>query len=211
MRSFFPPALPIYVVLSAAMVALLGSCSFDYDQMAMSEEEKQQIPDVSLSNIVERVYEDGNLLLELQSDILRTFEERELQEIEGLSFTQYNEDASVSLQGRAGFASRDLDSEDILLRDGVEIYITDSESRVLGDQFLYSPEQDLIWSPDDEWVELIRDDGSQFRGRGFVVDLLLQELRFDGGGTGRIITGSGDENNRNETSDDEPVGEEERQ
>lgn len=180
------------LVLSA--VVILSSCSFDYDQMAMSEEEKEQIPDVSLRNIVERVYEDGNLLLQLQSEILRTFEKRELQEIEGLSFTQYNEDATVSLEGIAGIAVRDLDSEDILLRDGVEIYVTESESRITGEEFLYSPGQDLIWSPDDQWVELIRDDGSSFRGRGFVVDLLLQEMRFDGGSTGRIISGSVEQN-----------------
>ena len=158
--------------------------SFDYESVLLTEEDKRSIPDVVLRDLSERVYDTGDKILELQSERVQVFEGRRIQEIDGLSFTQFDEDGVITVEGSAGFATRDLDTDDILLSGEVNIFITENSYSISGEQFLFSPDQDLIWSPAGFEVELVKEDGSRLNGRGFVVDLLLQELRFDGGASG---------------------------
>ena len=170
--------------LSLCML-LLASCSFNYDDVLISDEDKEAIPDIMLSNLSERVYDKGDKILEFHSDSVKIFETRRIQEIEGLVFTQFDSEGAVAIQGSANFASRDIGSDDIRLSGDVSIYVTKDSSQISGDEFLFSPEQNLIWSPSE--VVLVQDDGSQLRGRGFLVDLLLQELRFDSGASGVLV------------------------
>ncbi len=160
------------------------SCSLEYDKLELSDAEKELIPDVRLRNLTERVYEDGERILEMQAEYLMTFESRGLQEIEGLRFRQYNGDGELVLEGAADYASRNLEYDDIVLRGNVSIVIHESDAEISGERFLYSGKQQLVWADDDDEVLLSRFDGSHLRGKGFVADLLTRELRFDGGTRG---------------------------
>jgi LPS export ABC transporter protein LptC len=181
-----------HLIAVLPLIAALASCTFEYDSMLLTEEEKAAIPDVRLEGLVERVYQDGSRVLELSSEELATYEARRIQEIESLEFSQYDNDGNPYAAGRADFASRDLDSDDILMRGNVEIDLMETGALLRGDEFLYSPRQDLIWSPGETEVELIQEDGSVIRGRGFIIDLALREIRFDLGATG-ILKEAGDE------------------
>lgn len=205
----FPPLPTIRPLALLALLSVLGACSFDYDKVLLTQEEKAEIPDTVLYNLSERVYEDGSKIIEFQSDVVKIFETRRIQEIEMLSFTQFDQDGEISVEGDATFASRDINNDDILLSGRVNIFITESESHISAEKFLFSPDQDLIWSPDDIEVELTRDDGTLLRGRGFVVDLLLQEVRFDRGGRGVITVEEEEESDAEETGSEAAGAEEE--
>lgn len=204
-----PTIRPLTLLALLALLSVLGACSFDYDKVLLTQEEKAEIPDTVLYNLSERVYEDGSKIIEFQSDVVKIFETRRIQEIEMLSFTQFDQDGEISVEGDATFASRDINNDDILLSGRVNIFITESESHISAEKFLFSPDQDLIWSPDDIEVELTRDDGTLLRGRGFVVDLLLQEVRFDRGGRGVITVEEEEESDAEETGSEAAGAEEE--
>jgi LPS export ABC transporter protein LptC len=202
--TFFTPAAPAFrpVLLCVSAALLLSvSCTFDYDELLLSDEQKEQIPDVQLTDLVERVYQEGDRVLELSSDVLRTYEERRSQEIEGLSFSQYTADGELSVSGRADFASRNLEFDDIYLQGNVEISLEQNSSRIRGDQFVYSSTQELVWAPAGVEVELILNDGSVLRGNGFVADLILMEMRFDNGASGIISGTSGDQSDEQRESE----------
>ncbi len=185
---------PLTVLLWTMLLCIVFvSCSFEYDDMVLSEEEKQLIPDVLLRNLSERVYQDGDRILELRSRELMTFEGRNLQEIRGLDFSQYDDEGELYVSGRAEFASRDIVSDDILLQGDIQIRLEESGALIGGEEFLFSPDQDLIWAPADIVVDVIQEDGSVISGRGFVIDLVVQELRFDRGATGRFMESESDE------------------
>lgn len=164
----------------------LTACSFDYREMLLTEEEKEQIPDISLARFFQRVYVGNEKLLELRGERLETFESRNIQEIHKLSFVQYDDQGAEYVSGSADFASRDLETDAMLLQGAVIMQIADSGTQIQGDEFLYSPRQDLIWAPNDAEVSIAEGDGGTMRGSGFVVDLLMREMRFDAGAAGTI-------------------------
>ncbi len=178
----YPPP-PISLLI---MLAFTISCSFEYEQL-LTDDQKQEIPDVSLYTISERVYDEGEQILELRSDRVQVFEKQGIHKIMGLSFTHFDDDGDIAVRGSSGFASRDLNNDDILLSETVDIYITENSYRIRGEEFLFSPEQNLIWAAPDIFVELLKDDGTSLQGRGFIADLLLQEIRFENGVRGILI------------------------
>ena len=143
---------------------LLFACSFDYDSTGGADKNQ---PDIIMDNVEYVRVRSLDPQARLQAEQVERYEERRIMELMNFSFEQFGARAKVNAYGRAGRASFEIDSGDILMKDGVLIEV-DSENISIETARLEwkDKERTLSAGPADE-VHVYRENGTSFTGIGF--------------------------------------------
>jgi LPS export ABC transporter protein LptC len=176
--------------------SLLAGCSFDYGAAGDGD---SALPDIVMNDVEYVRVRDGDPQVRFRAERAERYEDKQLMELRNFSFEQFTRhDGETDSTGRARSARVELDSGNIGLYDGVSLSV-DSEDIVIETESLnwQDKERQLSGSPDAE-VRILRDDGTNFRGRGFSANTRSRRWEF-AGPIGGVYVHEDDE----DTTDDE--------
>ena len=180
-RSLFLLVLCLLLPVPCSLI----SCSFDYGNQ-QSDDDTQ--PDIIMENVEYVRVRNAHPQARLVAARVERFEERRIMELLNFSFEQFgNRGEDVNATGRAGSASFEIDSGDILMGDSVRIDV-DSEDITIETRWLQWRDRDRILSSGthDE-VYILQENGTVFTGIGFQANARHRTWEFSGGVSGTYI------------------------
>ncbi len=178
------------MILRFSCILLVGlvflGCRLQYGTDVEAESLDSMVPNVEMFFFSQQVYQDGNLLLELQAVTSRAYQSRNLRELEGVVFLEYTADGQVAAEGRADRAVFFTDTENVELTGSITVYTRRDGATVIGDYFYWDSEARTISSLLDNLVSVTTDDGEEIAGRGFQADTARRRIEFTRGVEGMI-------------------------
>jgi len=160
----------------------LFSCSFDYGDQEGSNKDQ---PDLVMENVEYVRVRSADPQARFQAERLERYEERRIMELRNFSFEQFgNRGEDVNASGRAGSASVEIDSGDILMDNGVRIDV-ESEDLAIETKWLeWKDKERILASGEEEEVSIFQDSGTAFTGIGFHADARRRTWEFAGNAGG---------------------------
>jgi LPS export ABC transporter protein LptC len=131
---------------------------------------------------------DGDPQVRFRAERAERYEDQQLMDLRNFTFEQFTQhDGEIDSTGRARSARVELDSGNIGLFDGVSLSV-DSEDITIETESLnwQDKERQLSGDPDAE-VRILRDDGTNFQGRGFSANTRSRRWEFAGPIGGRYV------------------------
>jgi len=114
------------------------------------------------------------------------FESRRIMELLNFSFEQF-EQGDVNAFGRAGSASVELDSLDIVMGGGVRLEVESEEIAIETSRLEWRDVPRVLLGDSGEEVRITRDDGTAFAGVGFRADARQRTWEFSGFVSGTYV------------------------
>jgi hypothetical protein len=174
-NSHYPLLLLISLVL--CWISLFG-CSFNYDESMVADEISREVPDLVLYGLAQTRVEYGKPRYTVFAEKASSYGEKKELVLEDILFREYNEEGEVITEGEAEELTFFTESEDAELAGSVDFYSSREEAALRGDRFYWNDEARTLRGGDETEVELLREDGSSVRGRGFMVDFSNLSLKF---------------------------------
>jgi LPS export ABC transporter protein LptC len=192
--------------LFLAFQALFFSCSFNYD--TSPEEDKNQ-PDIIMKDVEYVRVRGGDPVVRFQAESVERYEEKQTMNLSNFLFDQFeNHGDEINASGSARDASVELDSGNIRMNGDVRIAV-DSEDITIETAGLEWRDKEWLLSADPGApVEILRSDGTRFRGLGFSADTRSRTWEFSGGVSGDYIDEDDDEEDEENTTEDTGDGSE---
>ncbi|GHT56266.1 hypothetical protein FACS1894109_04670 [Spirochaetia bacterium] len=170
-------------LIALSVFLLMNACSFDYGDDAG---EDGGLPDIVMADVEYVRVRSGDPQVRFRAELAERYEERQVMELRNFTFEQFDHHgAEVNAVGHAGTAHVELDSGNVNLRDGVSI-VVDSEDMTIETTKLDWADKERILSGDaEDEVNIFRENGTSFNGRGFTVNARSRTWEFTGdvGGT----------------------------
>lgn len=194
-----------FALANCAFFFLFSSCSFNYGNEA---DMGAIVPEMILTDVAASRYEDARLSMVLSAETLEMYDSDELWAGEKVSFVQYADDGSgsVDAEGAAGI---------LLVDDSNEVYSLGMNAtfHLLTDDLFFRAE-DLRWtkkthrlsSPIGGAVEIEESDGSVIRGTGFFADTLARTYEFANPVSGTLVNESQKDNKPDTPDEPKTVG-----
>jgi LPS export ABC transporter protein LptC len=123
----------------------------------------------------------GDPQVRFRAELAERYEDRQIMELRNFSFEQFDHHGEeINAAGHAGTAHVELESGNINLRGGVSIAV-DSEDMTIETEKLDWKDKERILSGDaDGEVKILREDGTNFYGRGFTANTRSRTWEFIG-------------------------------
>jgi LPS export ABC transporter protein LptC len=190
---------PVFMFLT--VVVLLG-CTFDYGNTA--EEDTNQ-PDIVMNDVDYVRVRDGDPVVRFQAQRAERYEKRQTMELRDFSFEQFgNHGEDINAAGRAGTASVELESGNIRLGGGVTIAVDSEDITIETERLDWQDKERLLSGESAGEVNISRENGTSFTGRGFTADARSRTWEFLDEVNGTYIH---DDDDEDEGSGEAPAGE----
>lgn len=174
-------------LLLIATVAVLASCSLDYEQSRLSSEISEEIPDTVLTGVAHTVVRDNTVRFRITAARVEAFSDENRQYLYEVGFTEYDADGSVRTDGTADFADFQTDTEDVELTGSLKFFSVPDEAWLQADYLYWNSEERKLTSHPEERVVLEKSDGTYIVGRGFTAEMSESLIIFSGGVNGTIV------------------------
>ena len=175
----------INAVVTIGILALMTSCSLEYG-VEDSEAVDASVPNSIVVGYRHTVVESDGSRVTIEAQRAEYYRNTEEQHLTEISFEAFDSDGELLVSGSAARALIELDTNNADLSGGVEMD-SRSQGAQVSSETLYWDEESRILSSDRETVvTIVRDNGTRIEGRGFVTDLSLNVMRFEGGASGVI-------------------------
>lgn len=178
--------LRLLLCLILMIIFILGSCRLNYGADVEAEGLEEGVPNVEIFGFVQQIYRDGRLILELEAETSRAYESRNLRELLGVSFREFDASGELAASGRADKALLFTDTENVELSGSIEVYSAKEGASVVGDYFYWDSEDKTITALAEEMVRILTDEGEVIEGRGFNADMRRRVLGFTRGVEGQV-------------------------
>ena len=185
-------------------VALLAACSFDYGDRTGGGE--RDAPDIVMENVEYVRVRSAEIQARFLAERAERFEDRGIMQLRNFSFQQF-EQGDVNAFGRAGSASVELDSMDILMTDGVLLEVDSEEIAIETTQLEWRDTPRILAGGSGEEVHISREDGTAFSGVGFRVYARQRTWEFSGAVIGTYVHEDNEEEGEAEAYGDADVAE----
>lgn len=172
----------IGVTLLAAIVLLLVSCSFNYDEGAIEAEENTGLPQVEVISARMVVVRDNRV--ELIADRIASYPDEGVQRFSGVTFREYGPEGEIRFEGHADEVLVYLDSEDIELTGEVRIVSYVEDGTVDTDYLYWESEGRVLRNDTGSTVTVFRENGTVVEGSGLYVDGRRNTIEFRDGVSG---------------------------
>jgi LPS export ABC transporter protein LptC len=197
------PAILLSSFLAPALLAvsLITACSFDYGNLGGADENK---PDIVMDNVEYVRIRSLDPQARLQAERVERYEKRGIMKLRNFSFEQFGDHGDeVNAFGRAGRASYEIDSGDILMDEGVLIEVESEDLSIETVRLEWKDkERTLSGGPNDE-VHVYRENGTSFTGIGFQSNARSRSWSFSDTVSGTYIH----DDDSDDSDDDEENGE----
>jgi LPS export ABC transporter protein LptC len=171
----FPIILPVFLIISA--------CSFDYGDTA---EEDSGLPDIVMADVEYVRVRGGDPQVRFRAELAERYEDRQVMELRNFTFEQFDHHGDeVNAVGHAGTAHVELDSGNINLRNGVSIAVESEDVTIETVKLDWKDKERILAGDTGDEVNILRENGTSFNGRGFTADARNRTWEFAGevGGT----------------------------
>ena len=182
--------------LLAVLCPIIVSCSFDYRDEALSGE---SAPELVMRNAEASRYEKAEKSIVFSAAILEVYDADRVWAAEQVSFVEYADDGSgsVELEGKAGLLLLD-DNEGVYTLGGdTEFFVRDDGLRMRASELQWVKKLHRLYGSETGMVELIKDDGSAVSGTGFFANTLSRSYLFKNDFSGVIVTDTEDRDGGN--------------
>ena len=173
------------LVLALLPIFVFGACTFDY---GADDGQGVNRPDIVMENIEYVRVRGGYMLARFQAEHGEQWEERQVMELREFTFEQMEEQGqTVNVEGSAGAAEVHLESGDISLFDGVNIRIESEDIIIHAAAIDWDDTGKTLTGREDDEVEVLRSDGTNFVGVGFSADVRRRTWAFSGEASGSFV------------------------
>ncbi|MBO8435951.1 MAG: LPS export ABC transporter periplasmic protein LptC [Spirochaetes bacterium] len=161
------------LLLIALSLLLITSCSFRSGDE--ESHEKAVLPDIILENADYTLGQRDENPIYINSTRMTFFSHDHKAIVENISFTSYNDDGSIAVEGSAGHGEIDTDSRTMNLSGGVSLKASSGDMMIEAESLIFDSENGEIEA--DGNVRVSSEDGV-FAGTGFRGDLLEEVYAF---------------------------------
>jgi LPS export ABC transporter protein LptC len=162
-----------------------GSCSFDYGYGNGFDGSQ---PDIVMENVEYVRVRSADPIARFYAERAERYEERQLMEIQNLSFEQFGQHGEeIEAFGRAGAASVDIDSGNIRMSNGVRLEVESEDIAIETNGIEWKDSDRILLAGEKEEVRIFQKNGTSFTGIGFYAEIRRRAWEFSGGVYGTYI------------------------
>ena len=167
--------------LSASLILLLFlffGCSLDY-QAAMGEDTlSEDIPDMIMSGFNHVVFSGGTPSFRLYAGEAQSYTKIKKTLLTDVFFQEMDAEGKVITEGSATKAVFFTDTENAEFSGDIKVYSLKEETFITTDYLYWNDAERLLTGPEEGWVHLKQDSGTELEGIGFVGDLSSKTFFF---------------------------------
>jgi LPS export ABC transporter protein LptC len=165
-------------LLLAAAVLLIGSCSFDYDEVRVAEDLSEHIPNSIVRNYVYVDVKPHSSSLRIYAGEARMYHANRRTELWNVFFQEIDPEDKVITEGEADRAVIDTRSDNVELFGAIRCASADQEAEISADYLFWNNETRLLEGKEEGEVLIEKADGTRIRGRGFSIDTAARSMEF---------------------------------
>jgi LPS export ABC transporter protein LptC len=159
-------------------------CSFDYDSAGGSDKNQ---PDIIMDNVEYVRFRSLDPQARLQAERVERYEERRVMELQNFSFEQFGDHEEINAYGRAGRASFEMDSGDILMENGVRIDVESEDVAIETARLEWKDKERTLSGGLTDEVHVYQENGTSFTGIGFQSNVRSRTWSFSDTVSGTYI------------------------
>jgi len=187
-------------LLTIFLFSLFISCTFDYGETDPAE---SMLPDLVMINVDYVRVRSADPLARFQAERAERYERQNLMKLETFSFEQYGEKGEeVNVFGKAGRASINIRSGDISMSDEVWLEISSEDIILETFQLDWREEPHLLFTGDENTVNVYQSNGTSFTGIGLMVDARRREWEFSSNVSGIFVQDDAEEGTASSGADE---------
>jgi LPS export ABC transporter protein LptC len=187
------------------MLTFLFGCTFDYGEKESSGEEQ---PGLIMENVKYVRVRSADPKAKFQAERTERYDKQGVMRIQNLTFEQYGSHGDeINAMGSAGYASVEIDSGDIFMDQTVRIEVETDDIIIETYQLEWRDEPKTLSTPEDNEVNIYKDNGTSFTGIGLHVEARKRLWEFKGYVNGLYIHEDSEEDaaeNSTENTEENP-------
>jgi len=165
--------------MAAAFVILLfGACSLEYDDSELAESIPEDVPDSTFRDYVFTSARNGEPVYRIYAETARLYHSKHEAELEEVLFREFGPDGEIVTEGTAETAKVNTVTDDVQLRGNLRFASSIYEAEIRADQLFWDGEEELLKSPEDEAVTILRENGTRIRGKGLRAHTSSRTVEF---------------------------------
>jgi LPS export ABC transporter protein LptC len=124
---------------------------------------------------------DGNPQVRFRAELAERYEDKQLMELRNFSFEQFTQHSEeVDSAGRASSARVELDSGNIGISGGISLSVNSEDITIETESLDWQDKERQLSGSPEAYVRILRDDGTNFQGRGFTANTRSRRWEFSG-------------------------------
>ncbi len=182
---------------------ILLSCRLDTESLTTVDTLARNIPNIVIEKVVYKELEDNQLTQEVRADEFRVFSQEDLVQVTQGQVKTYR-DGESELEGQANLAEYNQNTEDANVMGPIEVYYHPEETRITADKLDWIKKDRLLTSSEDSLVEVEQDNGTNFQGKNFSVDMRTKTVSYGKEVTGKLYAEARENQAAEDSQEDSP-------
>ncbi len=162
---------------------LLAGCSLTYEKDQTVQPD--QVPQMAFQELHQTGMKDGRLLYTVETGAAEVYQTKKQMLLKRFRFREYDSRGTLASQGEADAAVIDTSSNDARIVGSLKARSEEQKVTVetggLSGGLSWKDEDRILRTDPNTTVKLSKDDGSQIRAQGMVLDLGTNSLQLEGG------------------------------
>lgn len=182
------PRKRLLIAGSAAIIACLASCSFDYGAASLGNGMSDETPNAILQDFQHYVVENGSVIFRMNARQASTFETLKETRLKDVSFAEFDSRTGEALtSGHASDAKFFSATEDAEFSGDIVFYSKRNETGLSGGYLYWDSKKKTLEGRRDRLIAITKDDGSVLKGEGFSADAVKKSFSFSGHVSGTMV------------------------
>lgn len=172
-------------LLICGISLFLWGCTIDYDTDSDPTTKSELIPDSEMENFTLIQIKNNTPYTEISSSRAAIYDSQNKTVLENVEFFEFDKnDGSIITSGTANSIEFYNDTESAELKGNINFTSKTEDIEMTGEYLFWNKEEKTISSNRDDFITVIKGDGSLIEGAGFNADLKHSEFSFSNGVSG---------------------------
>ncbi len=168
----------VKIVLLLSILVSAAACTFDYTEARIAEDLEETVPETVLHDFTQvRIY-NGVPEYRVYGAKAETYSKRNETVIEDVLFQEYNSEGELVTEGSADRVVFNSETEDARLSGNLEFYNSTEDAGVKADNLSWKDQAKTLTGRDEEYITVVKKDGSSITGKGFSADVSSKNITF---------------------------------
>ena len=163
----------------------LAGCSFDYGD---DESSGNELPDLVMGNVEYVRVRSSDPIARFSAERAERYENLNVMKLWNFTFEQYGEGGEeINTFGSVGRASVDIETNDIFMDNGIKVEVESEDIIIVTDRLEWKDEERLFLTSEDDEVNILQNNGTNFVGMGLRADARRRTWEFFGFVSGTYV------------------------
>ncbi|MBN2509717.1 MAG: LPS export ABC transporter periplasmic protein LptC [Spirochaetales bacterium] len=196
----------IRIVSGLLLLFLAAGCSLDYGTALTDDDISNTTPNTVIEEMTFVSVRQGRPVMEITAERALSYNSRKETHLEGVHFREFDARGDVAAEGSGGRGVYFLDTENVEMEDGLNLYSQTEESGISAEHLYWTKKTKELTGRKDSLVRIERDDGTFIQGYEFRGNLQTKTFTFETNSSGMLVTeeGTPGENGTPGNTADEP-------